>query len=102
MTEPAIPTLRAGAANIPAIGFGTSQLGDCAETVATALRLGYRHIDTAWKYGTEKGVGQGIKASGVPRGDRATPRRLRRRLAALTRPRLCSNAVRWRDFHWRL
>jgi diketogulonate reductase-like aldo/keto reductase len=31
------------------------------------LKLGYRHIDTAWKYGTEKGVGKGIKASGVPR-----------------------------------
>jgi diketogulonate reductase-like aldo/keto reductase len=52
---------------IPAIGFGTSQLGDCAEIVSTALKLGYRHIDTAWKYGSEKGVGEGIKASGVPR-----------------------------------
>jgi diketogulonate reductase-like aldo/keto reductase len=52
---------------IPAIGFGTSQLGDCAEVVARALETGYRHIDTAWKYGTEKGVGAGIRASGVPR-----------------------------------
>ena len=67
MTQSAIPTLSAAGAEIPAIGFGTSQLGDCAEIVATALRLGYRHIDTAWKYGSEKGVGAGIKASGVPR-----------------------------------
>ena len=67
MTQPAIPTLSAAGAEIPAIGFGTSQLGDCAEIVATALRLGYRHIDTAWKYGSEQGVGAGIKASGVPR-----------------------------------
>jgi 2,5-diketo-D-gluconate reductase B len=67
MTHPAIPTLSAAGAEIPAIGFGTSQLGDCAEIVATALRLGYRHIDTAWKYGSEQGVGAGIKASGVPR-----------------------------------
>ena len=37
--------------------------------VATALKLGYRHIDTAWKYGTESGVGEGIQASGVPRRD---------------------------------
>lgn len=67
MTPPSIPSLSAHGAQIPAIGFGTSQLGDCGEIVATALRLGYRHIDTAWKYGSEKGVGEGIRASGVPR-----------------------------------
>ncbi|HYY38059.1 MAG TPA: aldo/keto reductase [Xanthobacteraceae bacterium] len=54
---------------MPAIGFGTSSLGDCGEIVATALKVGYRHIDTAWKYGTERGVGEGIRASGVPRSD---------------------------------
>lgn len=63
-----IPNLAsAHGAKIPAIGFGTSQLGDCADIVASALELGYRHIDTAWKYGSEKGVGAGIRASGVPR-----------------------------------
>jgi diketogulonate reductase-like aldo/keto reductase len=35
--------------------------------VATALKAGYRHIDTARKYGTERAVGDGIRASGVPR-----------------------------------
>src|SRR5215213_4892966 len=66
--NPAIPTLTAKTgAKIPAIGFGTSQLGDCTDVVAKALELGYRHIDTAWKYGSEKGVGAGIRASGVPR-----------------------------------
>jgi len=64
---PSVPTLFAHGAQIPAIGFGTSQLGNCAEIVAAALKAGYRHIDTAWKYGTEKGVGEGIRASGVPR-----------------------------------
>ena len=64
-----MPTLSARGAQIPVIGFGTSQLGHCGEIVATALKLGYRHIDTAWKYGTEQGVGDGIKASGVPRKD---------------------------------
>lgn len=65
----AIPTLSSRGAEIPVIGFGTSQLGNCGELVAAALKLGYRHIDTAWKYGTEEGVGEGIKASGVPRRD---------------------------------
>ena len=63
------PRLSSHGAEIPVIGFGTSQLGNCGEIVATALKLGYRHIDTAWKYGTEKGVGEGMKASGVPRQD---------------------------------
>jgi diketogulonate reductase-like aldo/keto reductase len=67
MPQSSIPSLSARGVEIPAIGFGTSQLGDCAEIVATALKLGYRHIDTAWKYGSEKGVGEGIRASGVPR-----------------------------------
>ncbi len=69
MGQPSIPVLSSNGANIPAIGFGTSQLGDCTDVVAKALELGYRHIDTAWKYGSEKGVGKGIKASGVPRED---------------------------------
>ena len=69
MSTVAIPSLSAQGAKIPAIGFGTSQLGDCTDVVAKALELGYRHIDTAWKYGSEKGVGKGIKLSGVPRED---------------------------------
>ncbi len=64
-----MPELSAHGARIPCIGFGTSQLGDCGEVVAAALKLGYRHIDTAWKYGTEKGVGDGMRLSGVPRAD---------------------------------
>ena len=63
-----IPTLSAHGATIPAIGLGTSGMGDVrAESIATALKLGYRHIDTAWKYGTERQVGEGMRASGVPR-----------------------------------
>ncbi len=64
-----IPNLTAHGCTMPQIGFGTSQLGDCSDLVATALKLGYRHIDTAWKYGSEKGVGAGIRASGVPRSE---------------------------------
>jgi 2,5-diketo-D-gluconate reductase B len=51
------------------LGFGTSQTGDCAQIVANALKIGYRHIDTAWKYHTEKGVGDGVRASGIPRSE---------------------------------
>ena len=65
---PLAPTLAAHGAAIPAIGFGTSGIGDVrAEHIATALQCGYRHIDTARKYGTERAVGEGMRASGVPR-----------------------------------
>src|SRR3989440_6833978 len=67
MNPVSVATLFAHGAEIPAIGFGTSQLGDCAEIVAQALELGYRHIDTAWKYGSEQGVGEGLRASRIPR-----------------------------------
>jgi diketogulonate reductase-like aldo/keto reductase len=65
---PFAPTLAAQGAAIPAIGFGTSGLGDVrAEHIAAALKAGYRHIDTARKYGTERTVGEGLRAAGVPR-----------------------------------
>jgi 2,5-diketo-D-gluconate reductase B len=68
--EMSIPTLSAHGATMPMIGLGTSGMGDVrAESIATALKLGYRHIDTAWKYGTERQVGEGMRASGVPRAD---------------------------------
>lgn len=59
------------AGDIPAIGFGTSPMlgGMSPEIVLTALKAGYRHIDTARKYGTERAVGEGIRASGIPRAD---------------------------------
>ena len=54
---------------IPALGFGTGAMtgGMSAEAVAAALRTGYRHIDTARKYGTEHEVGEAMHASGIPR-----------------------------------
>jgi 2,5-diketo-D-gluconate reductase B len=63
--------LTAHGAQIPALGFGTSPMtGSMApgELVA-ALNAGYRHIDAARKYGTEQVVGDGMRASGVPRKD---------------------------------
>jgi len=54
---------------IPAVGLGTwqSKPNEVKHAVEAALRLGYRHIDTALAYGNEAEVGAGIKASGVPR-----------------------------------
>lgn len=57
--------------NIPKIGFGTYQRhGDEAyRTVATALKVGYRHIDTAEGYNNEEFVGQAIADSSVSRDE---------------------------------
>lgn len=56
---------------MPIMGFGTSPLtgGMTADAVFTALKTGYRHIDTGRKYGTEGAVGEAIRKSGVPRQD---------------------------------
>ena len=55
----------------PAVGLGTWQMTGraCIEAVSDALGLGYRHIDTARYYGNEREVGEGIRASEVPRDD---------------------------------
>jgi 2,5-diketo-D-gluconate reductase B len=56
-------------ARIPAVGLGTMTLKDavCVEIVSTALRQGYRHLDTAQFYGNEREVGAGLRASGIAR-----------------------------------
>ena len=55
--------------DMPKLGLGTWRLaGDGArDAVASAIGLGYRHIDTAEMYGNEDGVGAGIAASGIAR-----------------------------------
>jgi 2,5-diketo-D-gluconate reductase A len=54
---------------MPAIGLGTYPLDDreVAQTVVRATGVGYRLIDTAAKYGNETGVGDGVRACGIPR-----------------------------------
>jgi 2,5-diketo-D-gluconate reductase A len=54
---------------IPQIGLGTWPLNDeqVARAVVQAVEAGYRHIDTAVRYGNEAGVGEGIRACGVAR-----------------------------------
>lgn len=67
----AAPLVEAQGARIPALGLGTWNLRgqECAEAVANALALGYRHIDTAAMYGNEREVAQGLQASGVERDE---------------------------------
>lgn len=56
---------------MPALGFGVFQSSpeDTAAAVETALRTGYRHIDTAAAYGNEREVGEGLRRSGVDRSE---------------------------------
>lgn len=56
---------------IPQLGFGVWQVStdDIVPAVAHALKVGYRHIDTAAIYGNEEGVGKAIAESGVPRDE---------------------------------
>lgn len=63
--------VEAKGARIPAIGLGTWELRgrSCARLVEQALRLGYRHIDTAQIYENEREVGEGLRTSGVARHD---------------------------------
>ncbi|WP_326667359.1 aldo/keto reductase [Streptomyces sp. NBC_01257] len=61
----------AGGVEIPKLGLGTWFIDDdkAADAVRTAVETGYRNIDTAQAYGNERGVGEGIRASGVARED---------------------------------
>jgi 2,5-diketo-D-gluconate reductase A len=58
-------------AQMPRIGLGTWPMDDVESerVIADAIAAGYRLIDTAENYGNERGVGAGIRASGIPRGD---------------------------------
>src|SRR5262249_9546106 len=63
--------VEANGAKIPLHGLGTWELRGrtCARIVERALRLGYRHIDTAELYDNEREVGDGLRASGVSRDE---------------------------------
>lgn len=61
--------VQASGATLPILGLGTWDLRGkiCARLVEQAIRLGYRHIDTAQAYDNEREVGEGVRASGVAR-----------------------------------
>ncbi|MDP9570245.1 UNVERIFIED_ORG: diketogulonate reductase-like aldo/keto reductase [Agrobacterium larrymoorei] len=64
-------TINANGANIPALGFGTFRMPeeDVHRILPQALKLGFRHVDTAQVYKNEAAVGDAIAKSGVSRGD---------------------------------
>ncbi len=65
------PVVEAHGARIPLIGLGTWNLrgSSCVRMVEQALLLGYRHVDTAEMYDNEREVGEGLRASGLARGE---------------------------------
>ncbi len=66
------PTVSGNGAEMPAVGYGTMLYPEpdrAVELIVRALKVGYRHIDTARKYGSEHWVGEAIRESGVPRDD---------------------------------
>jgi 2,5-diketo-D-gluconate reductase A len=70
VTSSPIITLNNGV-QIPQLGFGVWRVSneEAIPSVTKALEVGYRHIDTAALYRNEEGVGEAVRASGVPRGD---------------------------------
>lgn len=54
---------------IPKLGLGTWMIddGEVAEVIREAVKIGYRHFDTAQGYDNERGVGEGIRTCGIPR-----------------------------------
>ena len=67
-----VPTLTLNnGVEIPQLGFGVFQIKpeDTVKATASALEVGYRHIDTAQMYGNEREVGQAVRESGLPRED---------------------------------
>jgi 2,5-diketo-D-gluconate reductase A len=70
MTSSPLLTMNDGR-SIPQVGLGVYKVPDAeaADTVHAALEAGYRHVDTAALYENERGVGEGIARSGLPRDD---------------------------------
>ena len=56
---------------VPQLALGTWLIDDdkAADAVKAAIEIGYRHIDTAQAYANERGVGEGIRTSGIKRED---------------------------------
>lgn len=65
------PLVHANGLAIPAIGLGTfrAEGEEATKAVVSAIKTGYRHIDTARMYGNEREVGAGVRASGVARSE---------------------------------
>lgn len=68
-TTAALTALSRNKIGMPLVGFGTYQMkpDEAEKSVAEALKVGFRHIDSAEGYNNEEGTGRALKASGIPR-----------------------------------
>lgn len=68
-TTPPLTSDSTNAIGMPLVGFGTYQMSveQAEQSVAEALKVGFRHIDSAQGYNNEVGTGNALKASGIPR-----------------------------------
>ena len=62
----------AAATTMPRMALGAgdticSSVPDCSVAIGEALTIGFRHVDTAYEYGTQAAVGKALRASGLPR-----------------------------------
>jgi 2,5-diketo-D-gluconate reductase B len=95
--EEAMQTITVRRVQIPVLGLGTWPMSgaSCVRAVAEALKLGYRHIDTAQMYGNEAEVGEGLRASGIPREEVFVTTKVQRHLtSAKAMPRSVEESVR--------
>lgn len=72
MTATSIPRIPLNTgADIPQLGLGTWPMNDAqaADAVAAAAEAGYRHFDTATRYGNEAGVAEGMRRTGIDRDE---------------------------------
>ena len=70
MFSKALPTVSVSGVNIPSIGYGTMLFPEPEKAVtliSEAIKSGYRHIDTARKYGSERWVGEALRFTGIGR-----------------------------------
>src|SRR5258707_170615 len=65
------PRINVNGAAIPALGYGTYSMHGTGlvRMIRSALKTGFRHIDTAQVYGNEAEVGEGVVLSGIPRSE---------------------------------
>lgn len=67
-----VPTVKLNnGLEMPQLGLGTfmASNADCKQACLVAFKHGYRHVDSAHAYGNERGLGEAVMESGIPRGE---------------------------------
>lgn len=87
---------------MPKLGLGTWFIADdqAAEAVREAVKIGYRHIDTAQAYGNESGVGEGIRTCGVAREEMFVTTKLAAEMKTYEDAAKAIDGSPWRSWDW--